>query len=120
MPFPWTSSLGINLNELYKKNREQLIESCGIAIFLFGNKENENVARGVIEEFKLSRENGLICLPIRYIGGAAKNIHDIILQDTNEEEKQAIELANYISDGSVDMSVKNIIKTIKMLNKEDF
>lgn len=45
MPFPWTSSLGINLNELYKKNREQLIESCGIAIFLFGNKENENVAR---------------------------------------------------------------------------
>lgn len=120
MPFPQTSSLGINLDELYKKNREQLIENCGIAVFLFGNKENENVARGVIEEFKLSRKNGLICLPIGYTGGAAKNIHDIILQDTNEEEKQVIELANYISDGNVDMSVNNIIKAIKMLNKEDF
>ena len=41
-------------------------------------------------------------------------------EDTNEEEKQAIELANYISDGNVDMSVNNIIKAIKMLNKEDF
>lgn len=120
MPFPQISSLGINLDELYKKNREQLIENCGIAIFLFGNKENENIASGVIEEFKLSQEKGLICLPIGYTGGAAKNIHDIILQDTNEEEKKAIELANYISDGSVDMSVNNIIKAIKMLNKEDF
>jgi len=35
MPFPQNSSLDIDLDKLYIENREQMIENCGIAIFIF-------------------------------------------------------------------------------------
>lgn len=119
MPFPQKSSLGIKLTDLYAKNREQLIENCGIAIFLFGNKETETIASGVIEEFKLSKRYGLVCLPIGYTGGAAKEIYDKMIHDSTEEEIHVIEQANIQSDSDLDASVNNIIKAIKILNKED-
>lgn len=119
MPFPQNSSLGIELVELYKNNREQLIESCGIAVFLFGNKETDTIASGVIEEFKLSQKYGLVCLPIGYTGGAAKVIYDEMLQESTEEEMCVIELANERSDKDINTSVNNIVKAIKILNKEE-
>lgn len=55
MPFPQNSSLGIDLDKLYKENREQMIENCGIAIFIFGNKKTEDIAHGVMDEFELCK-----------------------------------------------------------------
>ncbi|WOK51960.1 SIR2 family protein [Streptococcus equi subsp. equi] len=81
MPFPQNSSLGIDLDKLYKENREQMIESCGIAIFLFGNKEAEDIASGVMDEYELSKKHGLVCLPIEYTGGASKEIYDQTTQE---------------------------------------
>lgn len=121
MPFPQQSSLGIDLDALYKENREQMIENCGIAIFVFGNKETENIASGVIDEYELSKEHGLVCLPIEYTGGAAKEIYNRITQEIADEITiSAIEQANKQCDGDIDMSVKNIVQAIKILNKEDF
>lgn len=56
MPFPQNSSLGIDLDKLYKENREQMIENCGIAIFIFGNKKTEDIAHGVMDEFELCKK----------------------------------------------------------------
>ena len=121
MPFPQQSSLGIDLDALYKENREQMIENCGIAIFVFGNKETENIASGVIDEYELSKEHGLVCLPIEYTGGAAKEIYNRITQEIADEITiSAIEQANKQCDGDIDMSVKNIVQAIKILNKGDF
>lgn len=121
MPFPQESSLGIDLDTLYKENREQMIENCGIAIFVFGNKETENIASGVIDEYELSKEHGLVCLPIEYTGGAAKEIYNRTTQEISDEITiSAIEQANEQCDGDIDKSVKNIVQAIKILNKEDF
>lgn len=118
VPFPQNSSLGINLDELYLKNREQLIENCGIAVFLFGNKETEAIARGVMDEFELSKKLGLACLPIGYTGGAAKEIYNKVLYESSDEELQAIKHANEQCDRNIDESVNNILNAIKMLSKE--
>ncbi|WOK46360.1 SIR2 family protein [Streptococcus equi subsp. equi] len=85
MPFPQNSSLGIDLDKLYKENREQMIESCGIAIFLFGNKEAEDIASGVMDEYELSKKHGLVCLPIEYTGGASKEIYDQTTQEISDK-----------------------------------
>lgn len=121
MPFPQNSSLGIDLDKLYKENREQMIENCGIAIFLFGNKEAEDIAGGVMDEYELSKEHGLVCLPIEYTGGASKEIYDQTTQQISDENTiSAIEQANKKCDGDIDMSVKNIVQAVKILNKEEF
>lgn len=121
MPFPQNSSLGIDLDQLYKENREQMIENCGIAIFLFGNKEAEDIASGVMDEYELSKEHGLVCLPIERTGGAAKKIYDKITQEILDKNTiSAIEQANKQCDGDIDISVKNIVQAVKILNKEDF
>ncbi|HEL1521718.1 TPA: USG protein, partial [Streptococcus equi subsp. equi] len=121
MPFPQNSSLGIDLDKLYKENREQMIESCGIAIFLFGNKEAEDIASGVMDEYELSKKHGLVCLPIEYTGGASKEIYDQTTQEISDKNTiSAIEQANKQCDGDIDMSVKNIVQAVKILNKEEF
>lgn len=121
MPFPQNSSLGIDLDTLYKENREQMIENCGIAIFIFGNKETENIASGVLEEYELSKEHGLACLPIEYTGGSSKEIYDKAIQEISDKNTiKAIEQANKQCDGDIDMSVRNIMLAVKILNKEDF
>ena len=121
MPFPQNSTLGIDLDTLYKENREQMIENCGIAIFLFGNKESEDIASGVMDEYELSKEHGLVCLPIEYTGGASKEIYDQTTQEVSDKNTiSAIEQANKQCDGDIDMSVKNIVQAVKILNKEDF
>ena len=121
MPFPQNSSLGIDLDKLYKENRDQMIENCGIAIFLFGNKEAEDIASGVMDEYELSKEHGLVCLPIEHTGGASKEIYDQTTQEIlDKNTKSAIEQANKQCDGDIDMSVKNIVQAVKILNKEEF
>ena len=95
MPFPQNSSLGIDLDELYKKNREQMIENCGIAIFLFGNKKAEDIASGVMDKYELSKEHGLVCLPIKYTGGASKEIYNQTTQEILDKNTiSAIKQAN--------------------------
>lgn len=121
MPFPQNSSSGVDLDRLYKENRRQMIENCGIAIFLFGNKGIDNVATGVFDEFKLSKEYGLACLPIANTGGASKKIYDEISREKEKINKDiviAIEQANEQCD-NIETFVNNILKAIKILNKEE-
>ncbi len=121
MPFPQNSSLEIDLDTLYKENRKQMIENCGIAIFVFGNNETENIASGVMDEYELSKEHGLVCLPIENTGGASKEIYDKTTQEILDKNTiSAIEKANKQCDGDIDISVKNIVQAVKILNKEDF
>lgn len=121
MPFPQNISSGVDLDRLYKENRRQMIENCGIAIFLFGNKGIDNVATGVLDEFELSKEHGLACLPIANTGGASKKIYDEIFQEKEKIDKDifiAIEQANEQCN-NIETFVNNILKAIKILNKEE-
>lgn len=120
MPFPQTSSSGIDLKELYIENRKQMIEMCGIAIFIFGNKKNQNIANGVIEEYELAKSLGLVCLPIKSTGGAANVIYEEISSNQmTEEVSYALSQSNQEADGEVLLSVENILKAINLLNREE-
>ena len=119
MPFPQNVSSGIDLKSLYKENRDQMIETCGIALFLFGNKE-EVAAKGVLEEYEMAREKGLICLPVNYTGGASEEIYGRIINDgLSDEVKKAIQMTNKGYSGDISEAVTNIINAIKLLNKEE-
>ena len=97
-----------------------MVENCGIAIFLFGNKKNEKIASGVLEEYKLAKDCGLVCLPIGCTGGAAEEIFNRTKQEIMDENIiSVIEQANEQVD-DVFPPVENIIQAIKMLNKEVF
>jgi hypothetical protein len=80
-PFPQTSSGAMPMNELKKKYREDMIQQAGIAVFIFGNKEDENEkgkiihADGMIEEFKIAKEQKKVIIPIGSTGGASAIIY---------------------------------------------
>lgn len=119
MPFPQSSSSGINLDEIYEENRLQMVESCGIAIFIFGNKGDGVIADGVLDEYKIAKSKELVCLPISYTGGASKKIYEDILEsDSDENQIEAINLCNQ-EDQSIEKIINNIINSVKELNEED-
>jgi hypothetical protein len=80
-PFQLTGDERQKFNTLY---RDRILEHCGIAIFLFGNKTKDGkliVADGVLEEFKIAVEKGLCVIPIGSTGYAALEIADKIKTD---------------------------------------
>ncbi|MDO5041840.1 MAG: SIR2 family protein, partial [Peptoniphilus sp.] len=115
MPFPQSNISHIDIEKLYLENRKQMIEKCGIAIFVFGNKNGE-IANGVMEEFSISKDKNLVCLPIEYTGGAAKEIFESLSSNNNSE---AVNIANERLEGDISSTVENIIEAVNLLNKED-
>ena len=117
-PFPQFETGSKPLSELWEEYRQKMISHCGISIFIFGNKKDNNneiiEANGVIREFEISKENGNICIPIGITGYATSSIYKMIalepekyyndkelfmpiinqLADPNTTFKQAIDLIN--------------------------
>ncbi len=78
-PFPQFASNPEQLRQLWEQYRNRMIALGGVAIFLFGNKPGPNPqeiveANGVIREFEIAAEQGLIPIPIALTGYAAKTI----------------------------------------------
>ena len=84
-PFPQITSGEKKLPDLWESYRQEMISKCGIAIFLFGNKKGEDEkiidANGVYREYEISKEKGLIIIPIGSTGFVAKKIFDEIKRD---------------------------------------
>ena len=66
------------VNSLEKKNRERwnVINKCGAAIFVFGDVDNNdlNAKSGVLEEFFIASEQHKIIIPISYPGMISEEI----------------------------------------------
>ena len=77
-PFPQGAADGINLKDLWKKYREDMIALSGISIFIFGNKIDENgaiiSANGVHSEFEISLNKSNIIVPVGITGYASEEI----------------------------------------------
>jgi hypothetical protein len=83
-PFQLTGDERQKFNTLY---RDRILEHCGIALFLFGNKTKDRelvVADGVLEEYKIAKEKGLFVIPIGSTGYAASEIATIIKTDITD------------------------------------
>jgi hypothetical protein len=84
-PFPQFETSTKTLPELWEEYRQRMISLAGVAIFIFGNKQDGsgNIinANGVIREFEISMQHGIIPIPIGSTEYAARLIYESILKD---------------------------------------
>ncbi|WP_295822987.1 SIR2 family protein [uncultured Deinococcus sp.] len=83
-PFP-QGSIPLEIRqEVWRNYRQDMIERSGIALFMFGNKINGDeiaLADGMYQEFQISKENGLLIVPIGATGYMARKIWQEVKDD---------------------------------------
>lgn len=67
-PFP------VDRPELHTPYRLDMLRRCGFAIFVAGNKKDQPCAEGVLEEYRIAKEQGKVVIPIGVTGYAARRI----------------------------------------------
>lgn len=83
-PFPQFSSGTMPMDELKKKYREDMLNQAGVAVFIFGNKDEHGEiieADGMIEEFRIAKEQKKMIIPIGSTGGASATIYSEVQQN---------------------------------------
>jgi len=76
-PFPQPQAASQDFKELWTEYRKDMLSFSGIAIFLFGNKLQDDkvvLSNGMREEFEIAKEKGLFLLPIGATGYMAKEL----------------------------------------------
>lgn len=76
-PFPQSTEGEEPLQTLWTRYREDMIDYAGIALFLFGNKLQENnvvLSNGMREEYTIARKKGLFVIPIGATGYMAEEL----------------------------------------------
>lgn len=124
-PFPQFETGGRKLADLWEDYRQRMISFSGIALFIFGNKVDDNgstvMANGVYREFQISVEQGVIPIPVATTGYMAEKIFNEIsghmdkLYGNPEVGKLVKELAK--PNQSIDEIVASVIKIVQTLNK---
>ena len=115
-PFPQPVK-GDNYKKLWYDYRYEIIEKCGIVIFIFGNKKddgNKIIANGMLDEFEIAKVKKKIMIPIASTGDAALKIYEEMYK-TKEDYSY---LNNYWEALKNDTDVMRLIETIKNIIKE--
>lgn len=126
-PFPQFETGSKKLDVLWEDYRQRMLSFAGVSIFIFGNKLNKEgeiiTANGVIREFEIAIEQGLIPIPIASTGNAAKQIYEIIIQKPEEyyhnHNKALLPLIAELASEDINIGeiVDKITKIIKYLNQ---
>lgn len=81
-PFPQVGTPGERA-ALWEDYRQEIISNVGIAVFLFGNKVDEEgeltIADGMLREFEIARQQGVAVIPVGATGAAAKELAERVL-----------------------------------------
>ncbi|MFD1676307.1 SIR2 family protein [Alicyclobacillus fodiniaquatilis] len=84
-PFPQFATNGVDIPQLWDKYRRNFISEVGCAIFIFGNKrDNEGTivdADGVKKEFDIAVEQGVRVIPIGATGYMSKTLWDEVVHN---------------------------------------
>jgi hypothetical protein len=125
-PFPQFKTGEKELNELWEEYRQRMISLAGVAIFMFGNKNDKDgklvIAGGVKREFEIAVEKGLVPIPIAITGYVTSEIYQEITKDPSKYYK-GIEwiiplLGELTSDKLTETElISKIILIINKLNK---
>ena len=87
-PFPQFETGDKKLSNLWEEYRQSMISLAGIAVFIFGNKNdgNGNVisANGVKREFEIAISKGLIPIPIAATGYITQELFDEIFKASDK------------------------------------
>ena len=121
MPFPLSAINSEQLRITWEKYREEMISQCGIAIYMFGNKQKDGEiinADGVKKEFNIAESYQLVNIPLAFTGSMAKELYsengNAIKNILNNDEIEYI--ANF---HDVDTNIDEIIKMINRLNSKE-
>lgn len=83
-PFPQISTGEKSIKTLWTQYRKDMLANAGVSIFIFGNKDKDGKkvdANGMIEEFEISIEYGVIPIPIGATGDTALTIWNKVMTD---------------------------------------
>lgn len=128
-PFPQYETGEKKLPELWEEYRNKMISLTGVAIFIFGNKKDENdhiaIANGVKREFEIAVSQGVIPIPIGSTGYAATEIYDEIMKDKNKYFSSIVGLDILIEElSSTSLTPEKIVEKIsnllRLINKHTF
>ena len=123
-PFP---QHGEKLQELWEEYRQRMISLAGVAIFMFGNKledqRNLVLADGVQREFQIAIQHGLVPIPIGATGYVAEELWNKVLATPSAYyagmEDWIVPIIRELGDKTLesDELVNSVINIIKQLNK---
>lgn len=125
-PFPQFETGEKKLPDLWEDYRQRMISLAGIAVFIFGNKNdgkgNIILASGVKREFEISISQGLIPIPVATTGYATKEIYDEILKTPEKYYKGLEWIIPIIKELAsnklpVEEVVQRVITIIQTINK---
>lgn len=125
-PFPQFETGDKPLKIMWEEYRQKMISQCGISLFIFGNKKNDDNeiidADGVLREFEISKNNGNICIPIGLTGYATYQIYERISNDPKkyfESPESLMPLINLLAKEptNLDAVIIEIDKLLKQLKK---
>lgn len=120
-PFPQSTEGKIPLSSLWTKYREDMINHAGIALFIFGNKENGNnivLSNGMREEYEIAKSKGLFLLPIGATGYMAEQLwseKNTEIQSSNDVSSEMKKLFSKL--GNSDTSAEDIIDVVMEIIK---
>ncbi|PKD97549.1 hypothetical protein CW717_10810 [Macrococcoides caseolyticum] len=116
LPFSQDSSGDIDLKEVWEKNRLEMISECGMALFLFGNRDNRDAdskviwADGLEEEYKIAKSKELVRIPIKVTGYKTENLSEKYSEEIKMQFKEkTLKMYNDIGEYKWDFSNKKCI-----------
>lgn len=123
-PFPQMVTGSKSKEERNLEYRQEMIKHAGIAIFLFGNKDDGKggvaFSRGMSDEFDIAIKNGVVPLPIGATGYASKVLWDKVMADlehfypTNADLKEAIKQLGNVNLND-DQLTSEVLKAVGIL-----
>lgn len=125
-PFPQFETGEKKLPELWEEYRQRMISLAGIAVFIFGNKNdgagNVIIANGVKREFAIAIAQGLIPIPIASTRYATQEIFDEIIKSPEkyyQEMEWIVPIIEELSSDKLsrDEIVAKVINIIQKINK---
>lgn len=125
-PFPQVASGSQNLPQLWEHYRQRMISLAGVAIFVFGNKATDDgkiiEANGIVREFEIAVENGLVPLPVAATGYAALTIWKTVSANPDVHYKGIewiVPMMNELADPAMARTelVGKLVRIIQRLNR---
>lgn len=123
-PFPQVVTGTKSKDERNLEYRNEMIRHAGLALFIFGNKDDENggwkLSNGMIEEFEVAIQQGVIPIPVGATGYASEYLWNKVLASPElyyPNNSDLLDSLKQIGDKSLtdDELIKHILKAISIL-----
>lgn len=122
-PFPQDVKGKLPKADLWRKYREDMCDYAGVAIFVFGNKIQDNKivqSSGMMQEFEIAHSKDLFVIPVGTTGYVAHEIFNIIFDnpekyDYNTDARKR--LLSELDNSDLNTSIDVIISLIEEITK---